>query len=141
MSHDDAEDLARASAGAMWDDDLASQQAGIEVVDVGPGRAKARMTISESMINGHEICHGGYIFMLADSAFALACNTYGVTTVAQACDVVFVKPARLGDDLLAVAAERVRFGRNGVYDVTVLKGADIVAEFRGRSRQVGRAQS
>jgi phenylacetic acid degradation protein PaaD len=131
------DDLASASAGAMFADDLASQQAGIEVRDIAPGRASATMTVSERMINGHEICHGGYIFMLADTAFALACNTYGVPTVAQACDIVFIKPARLGDDLVATATERHRFGRNGIYDVTVLDGNDIVAEFRGRSRAIG----
>jgi acyl-CoA thioesterase len=134
---EDPVEIARASAGAMFADDLASQQAGIEVKEIAPGRATATMTVSERMINGHEICHGGYIFLLADTAFALACNTYGAPTVAQACDVVFIKPARLGDALTATATERLRFGRNGVYDVTVRDGSDVVAEFRGRSRQLG----
>jgi acyl-CoA thioesterase len=129
--------LARRCAEAMSADDLASQRAGITVDGVAPGRATARMPVGEAMINGHEICHGGYIFLLADTAFAFACNTYGAATVAQACDVVFVRPARLGDLLVATATERVRYGRNGIYDVTVRAGEAVVAEFRGRSRTVG----
>jgi acyl-CoA thioesterase len=91
------------------------------------------------MINGHELCHGGYVFLLADTAFAFACNTYDNVSVAAACDVVFVSPARLGDELVAEAAERLRFGRSGVYDVTVRRaGGDVVAEFRGHSRSLDR---
>ncbi|MQA24266.1 MAG: hydroxyphenylacetyl-CoA thioesterase PaaI [Micromonosporaceae bacterium] len=118
----------------MYADDLASQKAGITVDGVGPGRATARMTVTETMINGHAICHGGYVFLLADSAFAFACNTYGAPTVAQACDIVFVRPARLGERLVATAVERGRHGRSGIYDVTVTCGDDVIAEFRGRSR-------
>ena len=119
----------------MWAADRASQHLGIVVSDVAPGRATARMTVTETMVNGHDLCHGGLIFSLADTAFAFACNTYGVVTVAAGADVVFVAPARLGDELVAVAVERVREGRSGVYDVTVRRadGAPI-AEFRGRSR-------
>lgn len=130
------DDLAQRCAAAMYAEDLASQKAGIAITDVSTGRATARMTVTETMINGHEICHGGYIFMLADSAFAFACNTYGRATVAQGCDIVFARPAHLGDELTATAAERVRFGRNGIYDVTVVSGEQVVAEFRGRSRTV-----
>jgi acyl-CoA thioesterase len=90
------------------------------------------------MINGHDIAHGGFVFMLADTAFAFACNTYGTPTVAQACDIVFVRPARLGEELVAAARERARFGRSGIYDVTVTAGGDLVAEFRGRSRTLPR---
>ena len=121
----------------MYAEDLASQKAGIVISDVTSGHATARMTVTESMINGHEICHGGYIFLLADTAFAFACNTYGQSTVAQGCDIVFARPAHLGDDLVATAAERMRFGRNGIYDVTVTSGEQVIAEFRGRSRTIG----
>jgi acyl-CoA thioesterase len=86
------------------------------------------------MINGHDIAHGGYVFMLADTAFAFACNTYGTPTLAQAGDIVFVRPARLGDELVASARERARYGRSGIYDVSVTAGGELVAEFRGRSR-------
>jgi acyl-CoA thioesterase len=131
----DPDALARRCAATMYAADLASQQLGIRVSDVGPGRATAGMRVTEQMINGHEICHGGYVFLLADTAFAFACNTYDRVTVAAACDVVFVSAARLGDELIAVAAERLRFGRSGVYDVTVRRfQADVVAEFRGHSR-------
>src|SRR4051794_24595388 len=103
----------------MYADDLASQGLGIAVSDVAPGRATARMTVTDAMINGHAICHGGFVFTLADSAFAFACNTYDAVTVAAAADITFVAPARLGDQLVAEAVERQRFGRSGIYDVTV----------------------
>lgn len=130
----DAQTLAERSAARMYAGDLASQAAGITVHDVAPGRATARMAVGDTMINGHDIAHGGYVFMLADTAFAFACNTYGTPTVAQACDIVFVRPARLGEELLASARERARYGRSGIYDVTVTAGGELVAEFRGRSR-------
>ena len=140
MTDLDPDDLARRGAERMYADDLASRRLGITVEDVQTGRAVARMRVTEDMINGHALCHGGYVFLLADSAFAFACNTYGEVTVAAACDVVFVTSARLGDELVATAAERVRYGRSGVYDVTVTRGAgEVVAEFRGRSRALGRS--
>lgn len=135
MSDDAA--LARRCADSMYAADTASQRAGITLEDVSPGRATTRMTVTGAMLNGHRTCHGGYVFLLADTAFAFACNTYGATTVAQACDIVFVRPARLGDELVATAAERGRYGRNGIYDVTVSRGGDVIAEFRGRSRAAG----
>jgi acyl-CoA thioesterase len=138
VADEDPAELARRSADAMYAADRASQALGITIHDVAPGRATARMTVSPTMLNGHGSCHGGYVFLLADTAFAFACNSYGVTTVAAACDVVFVAPAVEGDELEAVAAERVVFGRSGIYDVTVGNGAGIVvAEFRGRSRVIG----
>lgn len=130
----DEQRLAAESAARMYAADVASQAAGITVHDVSPGGATTRMTVSDTMVNGHDMAHGGYVFMLADTAFAFACNTYGVPTVAQACDIVFVRPARLGESLDAVARERARFGRSGIYDVTVMAGRELVAEFRGRSR-------
>ena len=87
------------------------------------------------MVNGHRICHGGYVFLLADAAFAFACNTYGDVTVASGCDIVFAAAAHEGDDLIAEAQERARFGRNGIYDVTVRRAdGELIAEMRGRSR-------
>jgi acyl-CoA thioesterase len=136
---DDAGVAARC-AEAMYARDRASQHLGIAVTDVGPGRAVASMTVTATMVNGHDIAHGGYVFLLADTAFAFACNTYDEVTVAAGADVTFVAPARLGDVLVAEAVERRRFGRSGVYDVTVTRGpdGDVVAEFRGRSRSLGR---
>jgi acyl-CoA thioesterase len=95
------------------------------------------MTITASMINGHAIAHGGYVFLLADTAFACACNSRGPVTVAAGADITFIAPVRQDDALVAVAAERVSFGRSGIYDVTVRRGEQVVAEFRGRSRTVG----
>jgi acyl-CoA thioesterase len=121
----------------MYAADTASRHLGITLDEVAPGRAVARMRVTEEMIQGHGTCHGGYIFLLADSAFAFACNSHGPTAVAAACDIVFVSPVRIGDELVAVAEERVLFGRSGVYDVTVRRAdGDVVAEFRGRSRVV-----
>src|SRR5690348_12580125 len=115
--------------------DQASRAAGIELRAVGPGRATTTMRVAPTMVNGHGIAHGGYVFLLADTAFAFACNTYEIATVAAAADVVFVAPARAGDVLVAEAVERVRFGRAGVYDVTVRRAdGEVVAEFRGNSR-------
>ncbi|MCP2322055.1 acyl-CoA thioesterase [Hamadaea flava] len=133
---DEAHELARRSADAMYADDLASQRAGATIEGVEPGRAVARMSVTRDMINGHDICHGGYVFLLADTAFAFACNTYGTPTVAESCDIVFVRAARLGDELTAVATERTRYGRSGIYDVTVTCGDEVIAEFRGKSREL-----
>jgi acyl-CoA thioesterase len=122
----------------MWAADLASQALGIEIAHVAPGRAVARLTITATMVNGHAIAHGGYVFLLADTAFAFACNTYGYVTVAHGAEVTFVAPAHEGDELEAVAVERQRAGRNGIYDVTVRRrgSGEVVAEFRGHSRQL-----
>ena len=132
---EDPQALAERAAAAMYDADLASRHLGIQIDQVAPGRATARMQVRDTMLNGHAICHGGYVFLLADTAFAFACNTYGPTTVAAACDVVFLGPAHLGDELIAEATERHRFGRSGIYDVTVrLPDTTVIAEFRGHSR-------
>ena len=117
--------------------DEASRGLGIELVD--QSRAVTRMTIRADMVNGHAMAHGGLIFALADTAFACACNSYGPVTVAASADIVFVAPAREGDVLVAEAVERTRFGRSGLYDVptgTIRRGADVIAEFRGRSHQL-----
>jgi len=121
----------------MFKADLASRSIGMELVEAGDGTATVRMTISRAMVNGHAIAHGGYVFMLADTAFACACNSRGPVTVAAAADITFVAPVREGDVLVAAAAERVSYGRSGIYDVTVRRGSEIVAEFRGRSRTIG----
>ncbi|WP_188988377.1 hydroxyphenylacetyl-CoA thioesterase PaaI [Saccharopolyspora thermophila] len=120
----------------MFDGDRASQALGIELVETGPGLARARMRITEAMVNGHGTAHGGYIFLLADTAFACACNSHGPTTVAARADITFVRPARRGDLLIASAVERTRFGRSGIYDVSVHRGDDLIAEFRGHSRSL-----
>ncbi|HEX5495765.1 MAG TPA: hydroxyphenylacetyl-CoA thioesterase PaaI [Mycobacteriales bacterium] len=134
----DTAGLARRCAEAMYAADEASRRLGISVDRVEPGGAVARMAVDERMVNGHGIAHGGYLFLLADTAFALACNTYGEAAVAAEAVVIFVAPARLGDDLEATATERVRYGRNGVYDVTVRRGSEVIAEFRGRCHTIGR---
>jgi acyl-CoA thioesterase len=124
------------SVDAMMAADAASRALGIEVVEQGEGRAVTRMTVRDDMVNGHAVAHGGMVFSLADTAFACACNSYGPVTVAAAAEIVFVAPARAGDVLTAEATVRTRFGRSGVYDVTVRRGAEVIAEFRGRSQQV-----
>jgi acyl-CoA thioesterase len=130
---EDPQALAERAAAAMYDADLASRHLGIQIERIAPGQATARMQVRDSMLNGHDICHGGYVFLLADTAFA--CNTYGPTTVAAACDIVFLGPAHLGDELIADATERHRFDRRGIYDVTVrLPDTTVIAEFRGHSR-------
>jgi len=131
----DAAEIARRSAQAMWADDKASQGLGMEVLEVAPGRAKLAMTLTERMVNGHGFGHGGFIFTLADSALAFACNSYGFRSVAQQCSVTFLSPARLGMRLVAEATERHRAQRSAIYDVTVRDGTGtVIAEFRGHSR-------
>jgi acyl-CoA thioesterase len=121
---------------AMLAADRASRDLGIEVVDSGPGRATARMAVTNVMVNGHGLAHGAFVFAVADTAFACACNSHGRVTVAAGADVTLVAPVHDGDELVAEAVERTRYGRNGIYDVTVRRGTEVVAEFRGRSRTV-----
>jgi acyl-CoA thioesterase len=121
----------------MMASDSASRMLGIELVDYGDGWARAQMTVRDDMVNGHGICHGGLIFSLADTAFACACNSWGPVTVAAGADIVFVAPARGGDLLLAECRVRAHYGRNGVYDVAVTAAGQLVAEFRGRSHELG----
>lgn len=122
------------SVQRMLDDDLASRSLGMRLVDAGPGHATVRMTVTDAMVNGHALAHGGYVFLLADTAFACACNSHGPVTVAAGADITFVTSAHLGDELDARATERVTYGRSGIYDVTVTRGTEVIAEFRGRSR-------
>jgi len=133
----DASAIARASADAMWADDAASRNLGMQLISVEPGHAVVAMTVTESMVNGHDLCHGGFIFTLADSAMAFACNSYNQRAVAQHCAITFVTAARRGDRLVANATERSRAGRSGIYDVTVTREEGLViAEFRGHSRTI-----
>lgn len=130
------QEVAERSAAAMWSQDAASQAMDMSLETVRPGYARLTMRVRDDMVNGHRICHGGFVFALADSAFAFACNSYGRVAVAQDCDIVFVAPAHLGDLLTAEAIERHRYGRNGIYDVTVRRDGEVVAEFRGRSSEL-----
>lgn len=130
----DAQSVAEATRDAMWRDDRASRSLGMEVLAVGPGTATVTMTVREDMLNGHDICHGGLITTLADSAFAFACNAYNEVTVASGFDVNLLRAARRGERLTAVAQEVSRSGRTGVYDIAVHnQRGEAVAAFRGRS--------
>jgi acyl-CoA thioesterase len=131
-----AADTASGSTARMFAADEASRALGMELVEHGEGTAVLRMTVTPSMVNGHRTAHGGYLFLFADSAFACACNSHGPVTVAAAADIDFVAPAYEGDVLVATATERTRFGRSGIYDVSVLRGDQVIAEFRGRSRSI-----
>jgi acyl-CoA thioesterase len=133
----DAAEIARLSAAAMWAEDKASRGLGMKVEEVGPGLAVLSMSVSGEMVNGHGFCHGGYIFTLADSAFAFACNSRSQRHVAQQCQISYVAPGRLGMRLIAEARERQRGERSGIYDVTVRTDAgEVIAEFRGNSRSI-----
>nr|WP_286247401.1 hydroxyphenylacetyl-CoA thioesterase PaaI [Streptomyces graminofaciens] len=120
----------------MFAADEASRGLGIELLEHGRGTAVLRMTVTPAMVNGHGIAHGGHVFLLADTAFACACNSHGPVTVAAGADITFVAPAYEGDVLVATADERTRFGRSGIYDVSVRRGEEVIAEFRGRSRNI-----
>ncbi|MFF4349684.1 hydroxyphenylacetyl-CoA thioesterase PaaI [Streptomyces sp. NPDC001530] len=141
-------------AEAMFAADDASRSLGIELLEHGEGTAVLRMTVTPAMVNGHKIAHGGYLFLFADTAFACACNSHGPVTVAAGADITFVAPAYEGDVLVATAEERTRFGRSGLYDVSVRRindgprearsveggggrrAGEVIAEFRGRSRSM-----
>lgn len=131
------QELAEASARAMWNDDSASQRLDMSLDHIAPGRATLSMTITDSMSNGHGNCHGGYMFTLADSAFAFACNSYNQLAVAQHCSITYRMPGRIGDRLTATATEVSRRGRSGIYDIRITnQDGQHVAEFRGHSRTV-----
>src|SRR5215470_10659005 len=133
----DAQALAERVADAMYPRDRASQSLGIKVARVGPGHAEMTMTVRADMLNGHAICHGGFIFALADSSFAFACNSYNLTTVASGCAIDYVAPAREGDVLTARARERSVSGRTGVYDIEVTnQRGETIALFRGKSYRI-----
>ena len=131
------ERIAERAVEALWRGDAASQRLGMQIESCGPGRATVTMRVRPDMVNGHAICHGGLVFALADSAFAFACNSYGDNTVAAGAAIEFLLPAREGDLLRAVATERWRAGRAGIYEIEVRNQRDeAVALFRGRSHQI-----
>ncbi len=136
----DPDDVARLGAEEMWRHDAASRMLGMSLDAVGPGTATVSMTVRDDMVNGWGMCHGGLVATLADSAFAVACNSRGEVTVAAGFDVSLLESALRGDLLVAVAVERALRGRSGLYDVTVRRAADqaVIAELRGRSRALGR---
>ena len=132
-----AQVLAESVAASMYARDTASKSLGMRIVHVEPGFSELTMTVRADMLNGHAICHGGLIFTLADSAFAFACNSYNLSTVASGCAIEFIAPAREGDVLTARARERQLAGRTGIYDVEVANGrGEVVALFRGKSYRI-----
>lgn len=131
---DDPAALARQVAEALYARDAAAQHLGVVIEDVGPGYAVLTMTVRPEMLNGHDSCHGGMIFALADTAFAYACNSRNEATVAAGCSIEYLAPAREGDRLTATARETAKTGRQGVYDIAITNAAgETVASFRGRS--------
>jgi acyl-CoA thioesterase len=137
LDAESAQVLAERVAARMFDSDRASQSLGMRIESIAPGRAELAMSVRDDMVNGHAICHGGYIFLLADSTFAFACNSYNRNTVAQGCSIDFLAPAHLGDALRARGVERSRTGRTGVYDIEVLnQHGKTVALFRGKSYRI-----
>lgn len=130
-------DVVRARAEAMWAEDRASSGLGMRLDEVTPGRARLSMTITAAMANGHDICHGGFIFALADSAMAFAVNPRGDDAVAQHAAITFIRPGRVGEVLVAECVERMHAGRSGMYDVRVCTAeGELVAEFRGHTRSI-----
>src|SRR5882762_9755883 len=121
----------------MWQEDDASKGLGMEIVEIRPGQATMAMTVQPHMVNGQRIAHGGFIFLLADSTFAFACNSHNERAVAAQCNISFIRPGKLGDRLVATAREISRNGRSGIYDVRVTVDDTVIAEFRGHSRVIG----
>jgi len=137
LSPTEAQALADATAEAMYSRDRAAQALGIKIVRVQPGASLLTMTVRSDMVNGHHICHGGMIFSLADTAFAYACNSYNKNTVASACHIDFLAPAKEGETLEAEAVEQSAAGRTGVYDITVRNNhGKTIALFRGKSYRI-----
>ncbi len=134
---DTPDTIAQAAAQAMYARDHATQALGIRILSVSAGHAAMQMTVRHNMLNGHQTCHGGYIFTLADSAFAFACNSYNIQAVAAGCSIEFLAPAFEGDQLVATAAEQSRSGKTGIYDVAVTnQEGKKIALFRGKSHQL-----
>ena len=133
----DAATLARACGDAMWADDATSHALGLQLISVEPGEATLAMTVSKTMVNWHDTCHGGFIYLLADTAFGYACNSRNQRMVAQHCSISYLKAAQRGARLTAQAVERQRAGRSGIYDVAVkLEDGTVIAEFRGHARAI-----
>jgi acyl-CoA thioesterase len=137
LSPAEAQALAVRVAASMYERDNASQGLGIRIAQVAPGAAQLVMTVRADMVNGHAITHGGLVFTLADSAFAFACNSYNMNTVAAGCTIEFLAPSREGDVLTATAREHTLVGRTGIYDVDVKnQNGDTIALFRGKSARI-----
>ena len=137
LSQAEAQALADATAEAMFSRDRAAQALGIKIDRVQPGASLLTMMVRSDMVNGHHICHGGMIFSLADTAFAYACNSYNKNTVASACHIDFLAPAKEGETLEAEAVEQSAAGRTGVYDITVRNNhGKTIALFRGKSYRI-----
>ena len=131
------EEVARKSVAALWAEDHTAKEHGIHIESVGPGRAALSMALTKAMTNGHGIGHGGFIFLLADTAFAYACNSYNQRCVAQHCAITYLRPAKRGSRLRAEARELQRIDRSGIYDISVTdETGAAIAEFRGHSRTV-----
>ncbi|WP_027819233.1 hydroxyphenylacetyl-CoA thioesterase PaaI [Paraburkholderia bannensis] len=131
------DELARATAQSMYEADGCSRALGMKLLDVRAGYARLSMAVRPEFLNGHQICHGGMIFTLADSTFAFACNSYNVSTVASGCSIEFLRPVQPDDVLTAEAIEQVLSGRNGIYDIRVTnRSGETVAMFRGKSAQI-----
>jgi acyl-CoA thioesterase len=137
VSPEHAQALAERVAERMYASDRASRALGMRIASISPGRAELTMTVRDDMLNGHAICHGGYIFLLADSTFAFACNSHNRNTVAQGCSIDYLAPAHSGDVLHAFGTERSRTGRTGVYDIEVRnQHGKTIALFRGKSYRI-----
>jgi len=131
------DELAQATAQAMYEADACARALGIEILEVRAGYARLSMAVRPEFLNGHQICHGGLIFTLSDTAFAYACNSYNVNTVAAGCSIEFLRPVQPDEVLIAEAVEQILSGRNGVYDIAVTNRAgETVALFRGKSAQI-----
>src|SRR5437764_8045334 len=136
-SADEAQSLAEHVGDRMFENDRASLALGMAIAQIGPGKSELTMIVRSDMVNGHAICHGGFIFTLADSAFAFACNSYNFNTVAQGCSIDYLAPAQEGDTLTANAHERSLSGRTGVYDIDVTnQRGETIALFRGKSYRI-----
>jgi acyl-CoA thioesterase len=137
MNKKEADDLARACAESMYARDIAAQSVGIRIHEVKSGYACLQMTVLADMLNGHDICHGGFLFTLADTAFAYACNSYNRISVAQNCEIDFIRTGGKGDEVTAVAEESYRGSKTGIYDVSLTRqDGKLLALFRGRSYQI-----
>jgi acyl-CoA thioesterase len=130
--------LAQQVGQVMLANDRATRETvGMDLISCEPGRARMRMVVQDKHLNGHQTCHGGFIFTLADSTFAFACNSHNHNAVAAACSIEFLKPAHLGDELRTEGVEQVLSGRHGIYDVKVTnQRGETVALFRGKSAQI-----
>jgi acyl-CoA thioesterase len=135
--HADPQTLAELAGKTMYDRDPASQALGMLLAEIRPGYARMTMPVRADMLNGHQTCHGGYIFMLADSAFAFACNSHNHNTVGAGCTIDYLAPGREGDLLTAEATEQALAGKTGVYDIKVVnQEGRTIALFRGKSHRV-----